>query len=64
MRAFLRLATLCVVVVQLAACAQAFQQYECDRRAQNRPDAAQRQAECQHPQPQRYPEQERHRKSG
>ncbi|GAB4181445.1 MAG: hypothetical protein Tsb002_01480 [Wenzhouxiangellaceae bacterium] len=33
----------------LSSCAGFFQQYDCHQQAQNRPDAAQKQAECSHP---------------
>ena len=36
-------------MVVISGCADVLKNYECHKRAENRPDAGQRQAECAHP---------------
>lgn len=59
----LRLILMLLMLTSLSACAEALRQHSCQQQAQNRPDAAQRQAECSHPKP-RQPASERQQDDG
>lgn len=50
-RVSLKSLILLISLFVLSGCAEMLRQYECDQRAGNRPDSAQRKAACSHPLP-------------